>query len=174
MTLRPPSVASRREWLLAAHYGTRFDSGRGDGTPRSWGLPRQVVSRDVTQCHDQPMSPWVLSMAVAVFVGLCAILVLSVRSARRDAAEGGVDAALRVVSGTLVPLTEKWRHGVVSASPGCLRFRPGGPAGARLPRGRPFDVPVTSVSADNKSHPALLQAWTIIRFLHVVQLLTPT
>ncbi len=33
---------------------------------------------------------------------------------------------------------------------------------------------MTSVSADNKSHPALRQAWTINRFLHVVQLLTPT
>lgn len=120
------------------------------------------------------MSPWMLVIAVAVLAGLCAVPVLSLMSARRDAAEGRVEAALRVVSGTQVPLTGKWRHGVVSPSPGCLRFRPGGPGGARLPRGRPFDVPVTSVSADNRSHPALRQIWTINPSLDVVQLLTPT
>jgi hypothetical protein len=97
-----------------------------------------------------------------------------VRSARRDAAEGGVEAALRVISGTQLPLSGKWRHGVVFPFPGCLRFRPGGPGGARLPRGRPFNVPVTSVSAEGRSHPALRQAWTINPSLDVVQLLTPT
>jgi hypothetical protein len=120
------------------------------------------------------MSPWVLVIAVALFAGLCAVAVLSLVTARRDAAEGRIEAALRVVSGTQVPLTGKWRHGVVFPSPGCLRFRPGGPGGARLPRGRPFVVPVTSVSVGNRSHPALRQIWTINPSLDVVQLLTPT
>lgn len=44
----------------------------------------------------------------------------------------------------------------------------------RLPRGRPFDVPVVSVSADDRSRPALRQMWTINPSLDVVRLLTPT
>lgn len=119
------------------------------------------------------MSTWLLVIAVAVIVGMCAIPVVALISARRDAANCGIEAALRVVSGTQAPLTAKWRHGVVWPFPGRLRFRPGGPGGARLPRGHPFDVPVTSVNAHNRSHPALRQAWTINPLLDVVQLRTP-
>jgi len=122
------------------------------------------------------MFPWVLGVAVAVLVGGCAVAVLSFVSARRDAAEGNVEAAVRVVAGSQPPLTGKWRHGVVSPSPGLLRFRRGGPGGMRLPhRRRPFDdLPVTSVDAGNRSHPARRQFWTINPWLDVVRLSTPT
>jgi hypothetical protein len=118
--------------------------------------------------------PAVLILAVAVAAGVLALAGRSLASLRRDLAEGGVEGALRVVSGAQAPLTGKWRHGVVSPSPGALRFRPGGPAGLRFPRGRPFDVPVIGVSAEERSRPALRQLWTINPVLDVVQLSTAT
>ena len=118
-----------------------------------------------------------LVIALAVFAGLCAVPVLSSMSARRDAAEGRVEAALRVVDSRLRHShavdweVASWR--VVSV-PGMSSVQAWWPGGVRLPRRRPFDAPVTSVSADNRSHPALRQIWTIAPSLDVVQLLTPT
>lgn len=139
----------------------------------SFGRCRPLSDRwDPHRCHHPDMSPWwiVVALAGAALAGAA----MAFRAARRDAAAGRFEVALRVVDGTQAPLTGRWRHGVLSPFPGRLSFRPGGPGGLRLPRGRPFDVPVASVAAHERSHPARRQMWTIDPSLHVVRLTTPT
>ncbi|MGY1752895.1 hypothetical protein [Blastococcus sp. SYSU D01042] len=119
------------------------------------------------------MSSWV-QLLLLVAVGGVVGAVVAVVVTRRAVGGGAAEAALRVVDGVQEPLSARWRHGVVLPSRGHLRMRPGGPGGVRIPRGRPFEVPVLSVHGGPRRRPSRREFWSINPRLDVVRITTPT
>lgn len=91
---------------------------------------------------------------------------------RRQIREGWVECALRSPDRPLHGIGAKWRHGSARADRGVLTFRPGGPGGARFPRGVPFKIPVLGARALSGQRPALRQAWFINPALHLAAMET--
>jgi hypothetical protein len=111
-----------------------------------------------------------LIIGVAVVVG--GIVWLSINQ-RRQLREGWVECALRSPDRPLHGMRAKWRHGSARAARGVLTFRPGGPGGARFPRGVPFEILVLGARELSGQRPGLRQAWSINPALHMAVVETP-
>ena len=111
--------------------------------------------------------PLLLIIGVVVVGGGTAWLFINQRHQRR---EGWVECALRSPDRPLHGIGAKWRHGSARAHLGVLTFRPGGPGGARFPRGVPLEIPVLGARELPGQRPALRQAWSINPALHIAAL----